>query len=114
MPAYAFEAKQAYISTLDLARAVSEAHRLSEMAERKASYEAEQAKKRREEAAARQQAQAEAAKQAAPVQGISTDLPTEPKRELREWIGFQAYLTVDEARALGQYFKAHGIQYKAI
>lgn len=101
LPAYAFEAEQTYINTLDLAQAVSEAHRLSELAERKAAYEAERAK-RREEAAAIKPAEASP---------IPAAVEAEPSRE---WIGFQALLTVDEARALGAYFKAHGIQYKAI
>ena len=53
LPAYAFEAEQVYLSSLDLAKAVSEAHRLSEMAERKAAFEAEHQRRMEEAAAAR-------------------------------------------------------------
>lgn len=104
LPAYAFEAEQTYINTLDLAQAVNAVHRLAELAERKAAYEAERAK-RREEAAA--------IKPAEPAEASPTPAAVEAKPS-REWIAFQALLTVDEARALGAYFKAHGIQYKAI
>lgn len=104
LPAYAFEAEQTYINTLDLAQAVNAVHRLAELAERKAAYEAERAKRREEAAAIKPAEPAEASPTPAAVEA-------EPSRE---WIAFQALLTVDEARALGAYFKAHGIQYKAI
>lgn len=108
LPAYAFEAKQAYISSLDLAKAVSEAHRLAELAERKAAHEAEQVRRREAAEAARQQAQTAPAQEARPE---PAELPTEP---VREWIGFQAFLSRDEAAALGAWFKSNGIRYKAI
>ena len=107
LPSYAFEAKQMYLSTLDLAKAVSEAHRLQEMAEKKAAYEAERAKA---EELARN-----AVQKIAESRGIDPnkplDLPTEP---VREWVRFQAFMTVEEAKALGQYMRSHGIQYKSV
>lgn len=107
LPSYAFEAEQAYKNTLDLARAVSEAHRLQEMAEKKAAYEAERAKA---EETARS-----AVQNIAEDRGVDLnspiDLPTEP---LREWVRFQALMTVDEAKALGQYMRSHGIKYKSV
>lgn len=100
LPAYAFEAEQTYLSTLDLARAVSEAHRLQEIADRKAAWEAELAKK------------------AEPVNYGSSKSETpvkEPDAEpCRQWIGFQAFLSVDEAKALGTWLKAMEIKYKKI
>lgn len=96
LPEYAFEAEEQYKRTQSLAEAVSEAHRLKEMALRKAAHEAEKA-----------------AQQAKPEPAA---LPTEPKREPpeREWIAFKALLTPDEAKALGDYMKANGILYKAV
>lgn len=105
LPAYAFEAEQAYLSTLDLGKAISKANELREMAERKAAYEAEQARLKAEYAE-----RMEAAKMK-PTPAPAADLPTEPQRE---WIAFQAFLTPDEARALGQYLKNNGIPYKAV
>lgn len=102
LPAYAFEAEECYLDTLDLAKAVSEAHRLEEMAKRKAEYEAaEQARRQAEESSAT-------------VQESRTVEPAPAAEPAREWIAFQAYLTPDEARALGQYMKNNGIQYKAV
>lgn len=100
LPAYAFEAEQTYLSTLDLARAVSEAHKLQELAEKKAAYEAEQAKK------------AEAVNYGS----SKSETPVkEPDAEpSRQWIGFQAFLSVDEAKALGTWLKAMEIKYKKI
>lgn len=103
LPSYAFEAEQVYLSSLDLAKAVSEAHRLSEMAERKAQYEAEQA---------RHNAEQETMKQAAanaPAPESVVDLPT-----VREWVKLQVFLSRNEAAALGQWLKGNGIKYKAV
>lgn len=95
LPLYAFEAEQVYLHTLDLARAVSEAHRLQELAEKKAVWEAEKAK-----------AQAEPVK-------YESSKPEEPVNEPeREWIGFEAFLSVDEAKALGIWLKSQGIKYR--
>lgn len=96
LPEYAFEAEEHYKGTQSLSEAISEAHRLKEMALRKSAHEAEKAA---------QQAEPEPAA-----------LPTEPKREIpeREWIAFKALLTPEEAKALGNYMKSNGIQYKAV
>lgn len=103
LPSYAFEAEQAYLQTLDLAKAVSEAHRLQELAEKKAAYEAEQTKR----------------KQAEIRPDVHEDVPCTPygaegkdSAIERQWIGFQAFLSVDEAKALGQFMKDNGIKYK--
>lgn len=105
LSAFAFEAEQTYLATFDLAHAIKEAHRLQEMAERKAAHEAEVKRRIAEQ-------------EAATVSKIETvepapaaDMPAEPQRE---WIAFQAYLTPDEAKALGQYMKTNGIKYKAV
>lgn len=100
LPAYAFEAEQTYLSTLDLARAVSEAHRLQEIADRKAEWEAALAKKA-------EAVNCGSSKSETPVK--------EPDAEpSRQWIGFQAFLSVDEAKALGTWLKAMEIKYKKI
>lgn len=99
LPSYAFEAEQAYKDTLDLAKAVSEAHRLQDMAEKKAAFEAERARKAEEAAAV---------PQPAPSPALNESL-----EERREWVRFQALMTVDEAKALGQYLRSHGIKYKS-
>ena len=112
LPAYAFEAEQAYKNTLDLARAVSEAHRLQDVAEKKAAFEAEQARRKAEaEAAAIKPCVMTNINNPDDIENIPQELPTEP---LREWVRFQALMTVEEAKALGQYMRSHGIKYKAV
>lgn len=103
LPAYTFEAEEHYKDTLSLAEAVRKANNLQEMALRKAAHEAEQAK--------RLQLSGEMKEITIAPKAEPEDLTTEPKRE---WIAFQALLTPDEAKALGDYMKTHGIQYKAV
>lgn len=106
LPSYAFEARECYVDTLDLARAVSEAHRLQEQAEKKAAWEAEQQKRKEEAAAARIK----------PTQ-VMTNINDPDDIEncpVRQWIGFQALLSADEAKALGAWLRGNGIKYKAI
>lgn len=106
LPSYAFEARECYMDTLDLAKAVSEAHRLQEQAEKRAAWEAEQQKRKEEAAAA----------QIKPTQ-IMTNINYPDDIEnlpARQWIGFQALLSADEARALGAWLRGNGIKYKAI
>lgn len=102
LPSYTFEAKEVYINTLDLGKAITEANRLREVAEKKAAWEAEQEQKKAEP------------KQPEAVNYGSSKSETPVNEPSRQWIGFQAFLSVDEAKALGQYMKSHGIQYKAI
>lgn len=116
LPYFAFEAKEMYISTLDLGKAISEAHRLQAQAEKKAAWEAEQEKRRAEAEAAATPPDFSKLKPGDKVSfagatETAADLPNEPKRE---WVKFQAYMTIDEAKGLGQYMRSNGIQYKAV
>lgn len=104
LPEFAFEAEEHYKIHHSLDAAIGEAYRLQEQAARKAALEAQQAAKAAEEAATVRNPQ-----RAEPE--ISADPPVEP---VREWIAFQALLSTEEARALGQYMKSNGIQYKAV
>ena len=106
LPAYAYEAEECYLDTLDLAKAVSHSHFLQAQAERKAAYEAEQAKRNIRPANSEDVAKSF-------IEDVEKvkDLLDEP---CRQWIGFQAFLSVDEAKALGAWLKAQGIKYKAI
>lgn len=106
LPSYAFEARECYTDTLDLAKAVSEAHRLQEQAEKRAAWEAEQQKRKEEAAAA----------QIKPTQVMTNINDPDDIENLpaRQWIGFQALLSADEARALGAWLRGNCIKYKAI
>lgn len=109
LPAYAFEAEERYKHTLDLASAVSEAHRLQEQAEKKAAWEAEQA--------AKATAKPPASNGASLPQGTTPEdvraeygTPSEPKQP----IDFRAWLTVAEAAELKAFFERRKIRFEAI
>ena len=108
LPSYAFEAREYYIDTLDLARAVSEAHRLQEQAEKKAAWEAEQQKRKEEAANANEAFKKQVTDYAAETVEAEVIEPS------RQWIGFQALLSADEAKALGAWLRGNGIRFKAI
>lgn len=109
LPSYAFEARECYMDTLDLAKAVSEAHRLQEQAEKRAAWEAEQQK--RKEEATEPKTEIGKAIESTERQAFERAVQHEPSRQ---WIGFQALLSADEARALGAWLRGNGIKYKAI
>lgn len=110
LPSYPFEAEQTYIHTLDLAKAVSESHRLQEQAEKKAAWEAEHA-----EQIAAANARAEKIKNDSNSNLLVELEEINQKYEpVRQWVGFQAFLSIDEAKALGRYLRINGIKYKSI
>lgn len=101
LPQFAFEAEEHYKANHSLDAAISEAHRLQEQAARKAAQETQQAAKAAEEAATIRNPRR-----------VEPEISVEEPR--REWIAFQALLSTEEARALGNYLKSNGIQYKAV
>lgn len=107
LPSYIFEARKRYLDTLDLARAVSEAHRLQEQENEKAAWEAEQQKRKEEAAAA-------AAVRPTQVMTNINDPDDIENLPARQWVSFQAFLSADEAKALGTWLRNSGIKYKAI
>lgn len=114
LPSYSFEARECYIDTLDLARAVSEAHRLQERAEKKAAWEAEQQKRREEAEKVAAASPATTFENEPATEAVKTVTSVEKQEPCRQWIGFQAFLSVDEAKALGAWFKENGIRYKSL
>ena len=107
LPSYAFEAEQVYLSSLDLAKAVSEAHRLSEMAERKAAHEAEMAR-------LKEVASARMAAEVAEMERVAESIQTQPTAPKKYTISFRATMTVEQARELRDFFMSRGIEYEKI
>ena len=114
LPSYSFEARECYIDTLDLARAVSEAHRLQEQAEKKAAWEAERQKRKEEVEKVAAASPATTFENEPAAEAVKTVTSVEKQEPCRQWIGFQAFLSVDEAKALGAWFKENGIRYKSL
>lgn len=94
LPEFAFEAKQTYISTLNLQDALNEAHRLSEMAKLKAQAAAE-------------------------VKAIMEETQIEEDHlpftdEEPEWKYYQIKMTPAQMLAMESYFDSKGIEFKRI
>lgn len=108
LPNFAFESIECYKSTLDVSKALNEAHRLSEMAKRKAEAErkALELKKQREE----QEKVIKEQKKAAEEQ--TEEVKEEAKEEAKQWVSFKCLLTVSQARALGRFFKENNITFR--
>lgn len=114
LPEYSFEAVEVYKSTLDINKAITEAQRMSAIAKAKAEKEAEQARLKEEEAAKKAAEQATEQTGEAAFNNVS-DVPEQiSKQPEKQWVRFQAYMTVEQAKALGQYMKNNGIEYKAV
>jgi len=110
LPYFGFEAKEAYISHLDLGKAISEAHRLQTQVEKKAAWEAEQAKRRAE-------AEAKETKPEEPKKHVVTDIEDpilSTVNKAKTWLGFEALLSVEDATALRNFFEERNIEFKAI
>ena len=120
LPEYAFEAEQCYMTTLDLSKALNEAHRLRDMAARKA--EAERLKAERiaavEAAEARmKEQQAQIEQQAATVAKSETVEPepaADPFEGVRHWLTFKARMTIEDAKALRSFFVDRGIEFEVM
>lgn len=109
LPEFSFEAVEVYKSTLDLNKSISEGQKLADMAKRK-------------EEAERQKAEAELEKHMNPPVEEPCEIPHEAfedcrqnqKEPQRQWIGFKANLTVEEAHQLKNFFDCRGIEFEAI
>lgn len=107
MPEIAFEAIEVYKSTLDIQTAILEGKRLAEIQKKKAEQEAEQAK-RKEEAEFSEYMNPPVEEKPQTLADIVK--PQDP----RSWVSFSAYMTIEEARQLKNFFDCRGIEYKAI
>lgn len=91
LPEFSWEAMEVYKKTLDLNLAIDEGKRLLDLQKRK---EAERARKEEE---------------------IQKKLETEPApyaNEIAAWIGFEAFMTASQAKALGAWMRQNGIKYR--
>lgn len=109
---FAFEALEEYKRTLDINKAIAEGQRLADIQKRKEEEEArrkaEEEKKTAEEAKAAEEAKQEK------IEEIKNEPAQEPTEEKPQWINFSAYLTVDQALALKNFFIENNILFNAI
>lgn len=117
LPEFSFEAMEVYKTTLDINKAIAEGMRLADIQKRKAAYEAEQAAARSGPEQMNQQLDEQNMdsndQQPANVPEAVANVTAEPASD-KQWISFKALLSVDDARALNQFFKSRNIVFEAI
>lgn len=117
LPEFGFEALQVYKNTLDVKKAVEEAQRMSEIQKEKAEHEAKEKAKQEE-----QQKLVAADPEEIPGQASFTDVESfnnyaeqiKTEEQQKEWISFQALMSVEDALALKAFFKSRNIEFKAV
>ena len=122
LPEFSFEATETYKFTLDLGKAINEAHRLSEMAKKKAEAERLKAESEAEQAglAAEAQEQKKETVVKAEAEEVNADIQEVPLAEVpedvlpKQWVSFKALLTVEQAMELKKFFEDRHIEFKAI
>lgn len=123
LPEFGFEAQQVYISTFDINKALAEGQRMAQIQRQKAEYEAEQARRKAEE-------EAKKATEQVPVEVVTAEEIAQSKQEYieaasangihvmeapaKQWVGFKALLSTEDALALRDFFKSRNIQFKAV
>ena len=114
LPEFGFEAKQVYLQTLDINKALAEGQRMSQIQKQKAEHEAEQARLKAEEEAKKavvEVAPTESQSQATPEDFMN---PPEDTTPVKEWIAFQALMSTEDALALRDFFNSRNIEFKAV
>ena len=123
LPEFAFESVETYKQTLDINRAISEGQRLADIQKRKQEAEAEKARLKAEEEARKAAAAAAEAETATPETDMGKVIDSIDRQALKQavtseaakrWIGFEALLTVEQARELKQFFEERNIEFRAI
>lgn len=121
LPEFAFEAVETYKQTLDINKAISEGQRLADIQRRKQEAEAEKARIKAEEEAKKTAAAAEA-ETVAPETDMGNVIDSIDRQALKQavtpeaakqWIGFEALLTVDQAKELKQFFDSRNVEFRA-
>lgn len=92
LPQYSFETMAVYKECLDLNTAVTKAQKMGEIAKAKAESEEKKVEPR-------------------PITITSEEIITE---DPKQWVKFQAYMTVQQAKDLGWFFRTKGIEFKPI
>lgn len=122
LPEFSFEAIEVYKQTLDMHKAISEGKRLADIQKRKGEQEKFEAERKAE--LERQKAETV---QMPECHGEFTDTDKcvenvdcehgetcKAEAENRTWLGFKAYLTVQDAQQLAAFFNERGIKFERI
>lgn len=120
---YAGDMKKVFLETYDIGKAMERRNQLEEEAKRRAAYEEERRRQQEErDRAAAEEARRQAlsqyvpeeARPAAVKQGIDAVADKTAEPEPKQWIAFEALLDAHHARLLAGFFRANGIEFRAI
>ena len=114
---FSFEATEVYKSTLDISKAIAEGKRLSDIAKAKAAHEAEMKAKAEEQARLVEEASKARIVKPEPLPQPAHDgfiNPLVGEAPAKQWTSFKCLLSVEDAQALGQFFKSRNIAYEQI
>lgn len=115
---FAFEALEEYKTTLDINKAIYAGARMAEVAKAKAEAERVKAEQEAEQARLAEEAAHPTSQIGRAMESIERQAFENAERfsveEQREWTGFKAYLTVNDAQALANLFAARGVPYEPI
>lgn len=109
LPEFGFEASEVYKISLDINKAISEAQRMALIAKAKAEAEA----KAKEQATTEEQLPGQIGFTDNKTFEACMNPPVE-EAPARQWMAFQALLSVEDATALNQFFKSRNIEFKAV
>ena len=99
LPEFGFEAAEEYKQSLDINKAISEGHRLAEIQKRKAEAEVEKAKVT---------ATVNVNDHEVQIAEIPVEVPQ------KAWVSFKAFLSVEDATALKDFFDSRNIEFERI
>lgn len=105
LPEFGFEATEVYKTTLDINKAINEAKRMSEVAKARAEHEAK--------IKAQEEERKKTEVMNPPVEEVAVS-KMENEEPVKQWMSFSAYLSVEDAKALKQFFNDRNIEFKAI
>ena len=116
---HSFEALEFYKQTLDISAALSRAKELAELQKKK-----EEEEKRKAEAETKRKEEAEKAEAVEednkfcqsnpPKESTPEPVTQEPVPEVGEWVRFEAFLTVEQAKDLKWFFDTKRIEFRKI
>lgn len=104
LPEYSFEAVEVYKQTLDMNRAIAEGQRLADIQKRKVEAEAARLKADEEKKAT----------EAEVVQMVTSPIEEVAVEPAKQWVGFEALLSVEEAKELRAFFNQKNIDFRMI
>ena len=116
LPEFGFEALEIYKTTLDINRALAEGRKLADIQKKKKEQqEAEERRKAELEAcnnSIEQNVESVSESENAPAGKAEGEVDV--KEIPKEWVEFRCLLSVEDAQALGQFFKSRNITYTQI